>query len=137
MPGVLIAEGDEEVRVRLQTAMTEAGIDVHSAATTEEAAGHLRSGRYGVAIIDLDLPPGDIERVVETVAALSESARPVVLVLADQRTSLRAMDIDIVQIVLRRPVKLRQLVDVVASCLRSSEGRQPPPEQAGRAQLSS
>ena len=53
------------------------------------------------------------------------------LVLAANPEAARSLDVEIVQIVLRKPLNLPQLVDVVRSCVRSSQKR-PIPISAGR-----
>ena len=79
----------------------------------------LAEQEYGVVVIDVALPFGDVERVIAHIERMPTALRPVVLVLAANPESARSLDVEIVQIVLRRPVNLPQLVDVVRSCIRS------------------
>jgi hypothetical protein len=44
----------------------------------------------------------------------------VVLILAANPEAARSLDVEIVQIVLRKPINLPQLIDVIRSCIRSS-----------------
>jgi hypothetical protein len=51
---------------------------------------------------------------------MNKAERPIVLVLAGAPESARGLDVEIVQIVLRRPVDVSQVVDLVRSCVRNS-----------------
>lgn len=120
---VLIADADPAIRQQLFSALLELDIFSDCVATTVDAIEKLESERYGVLIIDVALPSGDVNAVISRVQAMPPRERPVVLVLAAQPEAARTLDVDVVQIVLRRPVLLRQLVDIVRSCLRSAEAR--------------
>jgi DNA-binding response OmpR family regulator len=80
----------------------------------------LSTETYGVVLLDIALPGGNPEDVVEVIAALSHEARPVVLVMASNPLSGRTLDVDVVQIVLRKPIGLRQTVALIESCLRNA-----------------
>jgi two-component system response regulator ResD len=127
---VLIADADPPLRQQLFSALLEVDIFSDSVASTSEAVEKLDSERYGLIVVDVALPPGDVERVIARIQQMPPADRPVVLVLAAKPEAARTLDVDIVQIVLRRPVLLRQLVDLVRSCLRSAGAAtmvQPPP----------
>lgn len=117
---VLIADSDAALRQQLFSALL--SFDVYSdvVGTTADALAHLRGERYGVVVVDVSLHSGDVDRVIAHIAAMPVSQRPVVLVLAANPEATRTLDVEIVQIVLRKPVNLPQLVDVVRSCVRSS-----------------
>ena len=123
VPRVLIAEGDAVLRQQLFSALL--GFDVFSdmVGTTGDALTRLAQERYGVIVIDVGLHSGDVDRVIGHIAAMPVAQRPVVLVLASNPETTRSLDVEIVQIVLRKPVNLPQLVDVVRSCVRSSQKR--------------
>lgn len=116
---VLIADGDAALRQQLFGALLK--LDVYSdiVSTTDDALSKLVEREYGVVVIDVALPFGDVERVIAHIESIPTAQRPVVLVLAAKPESARSLDVEIVQIVLRRPVNLPQLVDVVQSCIRS------------------
>lgn len=117
---VLIADRDIEVRQQLSRALLEIDIFSDCVGTTADAVARLDSDRYGVIVIDTELPPGDIEGVIRRVAEMASGERPVVLALAAAPEKARSLDTDIVQIVLRRPILLRQLLALVSSCLRGT-----------------
>ena len=88
--------------------------------TAADALAKLDDAEYGLVIADMDMPSRGVERIVSRVAELPADKRPIVLVVAGSAEAARSLDVEIVQIVLRRPVNVRQIVDLIASCLRSS-----------------
>ena len=121
---VLIAEGDPSVRRQLFSALLEQNIFSDSVLSCGESLEKLQSESYGVVVLDV-LLQGDVEAVVRQIALRPQRERPVVIVLAARPEAASTLDVEIVQIVLRRPIHLRQLVDVVASCLRAVQAAPP------------
>jgi DNA-binding response OmpR family regulator len=137
---VLIADGDLPLRQQLFSALLENDIYSDCVANTVEATQKLNEEQYGLVVIDVALPHGDVETVIARIHDMPVAQRPVVLVLAAKPEAARTLDVDIVQIVLRRPVVLRQLVELVRSCLRGAAGTNPfdpPPEKGNGNQLMS
>lgn len=136
VPRVLIADGDASLRQQLFSALLNLDVFSDLVSTTNDALQHLAEHEYGVVVVDVALPNGDVERVIANIESMPAASRPVVLVLAANPESARSLDVEIVQIVLRRPVNLPQLVDVVRSCIRShARGRSgliPAPGRAPR-----
>ncbi|HYK03210.1 MAG TPA: response regulator [Thermoanaerobaculia bacterium] len=133
---VLIADADPAIRQQLFSALLELDIFSDCVANTQDAIEKLENERYGLLLIDVALPTGNVEDVIARVQQMVPAQRPVVLVLAAKPEAARTLDVDIVQIVLRRPVVLRQLVDLVRSCLRSAGARVvDPPKQTKGDQL--
>jgi two-component system response regulator ResD len=133
---VLIADADPAIRQQLYSALLEVDIFSDCVANTQDAIEKLENERYGLLVIDVALPTGNVEDVIARVQQMVPAQRPVVLVLAAKPEAARTLDVDIVQIVLRRPVVLRQLVDLVRSCLRSAGERiVEPPKQTKPDQL--
>jgi DNA-binding response OmpR family regulator len=129
---VLIADGDPGIRQHLFSALLEVDIFSDCVANTDDAEEKLRTDHYALLILDVALQPGDVNDVISLISAMPPAERPVVLVLAAKPEAARTLDVDIVQIVLRRPIILRQLVELVRSCLRSAEARvSAPPKQDG------
>jgi two-component system response regulator ResD len=120
---VLIADADAGIRQQLFSGLLELDIFSDCVSTTQDAIEKLEKERYGLLVIDVALPSGNVEDVIACVQQMVPAQRPVVLVLAAKPEAARTLDVDIVQIVLRRPVILRQLIDLVRSCLRSAGGR--------------
>jgi DNA-binding response OmpR family regulator len=128
---VLIADGDATLRQRLYAALLDGDVFSDCVSTTVDAIESLRDRSYAVIVLDVGLPGGDIEHVVQSIGALPAQERPVVLVLASNAEAARTLDVEIVQIVLRKPVYFKQLVDLVRSCIRSVDTRLAEPPQKG------
>ena len=116
---VLIADGDAALRQQLFSALLTHDIYCDSVTTAAEALKKLGEERYGVVVVDVSLHT-DIVHVISHIASMPAAQRPVVLVLANNPEATRSLDVEIVQIVLRKPINLPQLVDVVRSCVRST-----------------
>ena len=127
---VLIADGDAGLRQQLFSALLSLDVFSDSVTTTAEALTRLTEERYGVVVVDV-LLPADVAHVIAHIASMPVAERPVVLVLANNPEAARSLDVEIVQIVLRKPVNLPQLVDVVRSCVRSAVVAIPPGNKSG------
>ena len=126
-PRVLIADSDPHLRQLVFGALLAVDVFSDCVGTVPDALEKLRDETYGVVVVDVGLPGGDPEQVVARIAELARDQRPVVLVLASNPTAARSLDVDIVQIVLRKPIALRQTVELIRSCV-SAPIRVPPPE---------
>ena len=136
VPRVLIADPDPGLRQHLAAALLNGNVFSDTVTTTNDAIAKLDAETYGVLVVDVSLPAGDVERVIARVAKMPTVTRPVVLILAANPQAARSLDVEIVQIVLRKPVNLPQLVEMVRSCIRNSLGhagdvapRKPNPDQ--------
>ena len=116
---VLIADADPTLRHSLSKRLIDAEVFADSVADGRMALEALAASSYAVVILDLALPHLNSERVLDAIAAMPGNARPVVLVLAG-RSSARSLDVDVVQIVLRKPCNLVQLSEIVQSCVKSA-----------------
>jgi DNA-binding response OmpR family regulator len=123
----LIADTDPGLRQRLYSRLLDHDVYSDCVATAPEALEKLDESPYALVVLDLGLPHGGVEHVISRIARLDRGRRPIVLVLATTAEGTRGLDVDIVQIVLRRPVKIEALVDLIRSCLQTS--RRPRPGQ--------
>lgn len=123
VPRVLVADGDPVLRQELCGALLALDVFSDSVGTSVDALARLAEERYRVVVLDVALDPGGVERVIAAIAMTPVRERPVVLILAANPEAARSLDVEIVQIVLRRPVNFPQLVDLVRSCVRDSRGR--------------
>jgi hypothetical protein len=114
-PRVLIADGDATLRQRLYGALLERDIFSDCSSSVDDSV-------EAVVVLDIALA-GELHRVLDRIGAITHAERPVVLVLAPNVEAARALDVEIVQIVLRKPVLLPQLVDLIRSCIRSATRR--------------
>ena len=118
---VLIADADVHVRKQLYAALLAVDVFADCVVSVPEALARLNAETYGVVLIDIGLPGGAVEQLVACIAVLPR--RPVVLVVASNPSAARSLDVDVVQIVLRKPIALRQTVDVIRSCIESAAVR--------------
>jgi DNA-binding NtrC family response regulator len=116
---VLIADADPGVRRELYQRLLDAEVFADTVADGREALDKLNETAYAVVILDVALALITTERLLEYIAAMRAEDRPVVLVLAG-RGAARSLDVDVVQIVLRKPCDLAQLAEIVRSCVRST-----------------
>lgn len=122
-PRVLVADSDPHLRQVVYAALLEVDVFADCVGTVPDALDKLRDEPYGVVVVDIALPGGDAEQVVARIAELGPLARPVVLVLASNPAAARSLDVDVVQIVLRKPIGLRQTVELIRSCVQSAPAR--------------
>ena len=116
---VLIADADPGVRRNLSKRLLDAEVFADCVADGKTALESLGVSDYAVVVLDLTLPQVSSERILDFIAAMPASARPVVLVLAS-RGAARSLDVEVVQIVLRKPCDFTQLSEIVQSCVRSA-----------------
>lgn len=116
---VLIADADAVLRRNLNKRLLDAEVFADCVADGRMALEALEASSYAVVILDLALLHVSSERVLEAIAAMPPASRPVVLVLA-ARSDARSLDVDVVQIVLRKPCNLAQLSEIVQSCVKSA-----------------
>jgi DNA-binding response OmpR family regulator len=117
---VLVADAEPLVRRQLFSALLEQNVFSDCVATAREGLSKLAGEQYGVVVLDVTLPEEEIDEVMQRIAGQPSRSRPVVIVLAANPERANTLDVEVVQIVLRRPVHLRQLVDVIVSCLRAA-----------------
>jgi len=119
---VLIADTDAALRQQLSARLLDLDVFSDCISNAPDALAKLEESSYSLVIADVGLPDGGIEQILGRIATFPESGkrRPIVLVLASRPEATRTLDVDVVQIVLRRPVDMSQLIDLVRSCLRSA-----------------
>jgi len=128
VPRVLIADSDPHLRQLIYSALLAVDVFSDCVGTVPDALDKLREEAYGVVVVDVALPDGDPEQIVARIAEIGRDERPVVLVLASNPAAARSLDVDVVQIVLRKPIALRQTVELIRSCVQSAPARVAPPE---------
>jgi DNA-binding response OmpR family regulator len=124
---VLIADSDPGVRRELTQRLLDAGVAADAVTDGRGALEKLADTAYAVVILDVALAQVSTERVLAAISERPADRRPVVLVLAD-RGAARSLDVDVVQIVLRKPCDVRQLAEIVQSCVRSTPEPALPPD---------
>ena len=122
---VLIADADPALRRHVQKRLLDLDVFSDSAGDGRAALEFLRERRYAVLLLDISLPHLGAESILEFVNGIAPDQRPVILVLAEG-SAARSLDVESVQIVLRKPINLRHLSDLVRSCVRVSTASEQP-----------
>lgn len=113
----LIVEVDDKVRRKLFSALLDRDVFSDTAHDCKAALECLRGGEFGVVILDLVLP--DCDEVLAAIQCLSADRRPMVIATGD-RDMTHELDDNLIQIIIRKPIALRQFADVVRSCLEAA-----------------
>lgn len=116
---VLIADADPVVRDQIFRRLLDANIFSDAVADGKQALEKLRGGHYALVLLDMSLPQVGVAPVLDFLSAVPKSRRPVILIL-DGAHAASSLDVDLVQIVLRKPCDLKQLSEIVGSCARAA-----------------
>ena len=116
---VLAVDDDQPMRVLYQRMVTRIGVDGDLAESGREAVEALKTHRYDIVLLDLNLPRLNGWEVLDFLRARPD-ARPrhlfVITGFVDQRVSVA--DRDLVTAVLYKPVAQDELQTLVTECLR-------------------
>jgi DNA-binding response OmpR family regulator len=114
---VLIADADAELRRQLYTRLLDADVYSDTVADGPAAIEKLAERRYAVCVLDLALPRVDGLQLLERIRSRPREEWPIVLILAG-RGALPDLDVELVQIAIRKPVNTVQLADMIENCVR-------------------
>ena len=112
---VLLVDADEQVRVSLSRALLDRDVFCDAAVSARDALEQLGERRYALMLLQLEMP--DVEGVFDCIRALPASRRPMVMITANVRTSKDAIDTELVQIIIRRPLKIAEVAGMIRACL--------------------
>lgn len=115
---VLIADGDRRLRTNLYTRLLDADIFSDCVATANDAIEYMRDRAYGLILLDLELPNGEGYALIDQIRVLPKHQRPMILATAS-RDLQPNLDPDLVQIIIRKPLRLADVADMVRSCVGS------------------
>ena len=76
---------------------------------------HLGVHRYALMLLQLEMAGAD--DVVECIRALPANRRPIVLMTAGVRAPKDGIDTEIVQVIIRRPLKIAEVAGIIRACL--------------------
>ncbi|HKO54956.1 MAG TPA: response regulator [Thermoanaerobaculia bacterium] len=115
-PVVLCADDDESVRRLCSAALSRAGFVVEHAANGREALARMRAKKYSAVLLDLVMPGLHGATVLSVLSRdQPDLLRRVILISAAPEAALTDA-YGMVGAVLRKPIKLDTLVDVVRGC---------------------
>ena len=115
---VLIADGDRRLRAQLFTRLLDLEVFSDAASSANEGFDFLRDRSYGLVVIDLDLPNGEAYALLDRIKAVSRDDRPMVMATVN-REPQSAVDPEVVQILMRKPIRLLEVAEMIRSCLDS------------------
>ena len=112
---VLLVDADEQVRASLCSALLARDVFCDAAASAREALVQLGQRRYALMLLQLEIE--GVEEVLDRVHSLPERPPPMVIITADVRSSKDAIDTELVQIIIRRPLKIAEVAGMIRACL--------------------
>lgn len=116
LPVVLCADDDESVRRLCTAALVRAGFNVEQASNGREALARLRARRYDAILLDLVMPGLHGATVLAVLLRDQPDVLSRVIVISAAPDAALTDAYGLVGAVLRKPVKLDALVDVVRGC---------------------
>jgi DNA-binding response OmpR family regulator len=114
-PRVLLVDGDEQVRVFLSKALLARDVTCISSPSASDALTLLASQRFALVLLQVEMPGS--ESVLECIQTLPPARRPVVMVTAEVRSPKETIDTQLVQMIIRRPLRVDEVAGLVRSCL--------------------
>lgn len=120
-PRILIVETDDALRQKLYRGMLD--LDLFSDCTSDvrEAIAFLTQRHYSIVVLDVDIA-GGYDKVAAAVQLMPEIERPIVIATAESER-LGRVDGEGVQVVIRRPVKVRDVAELARACIDASGRR--------------
>lgn len=115
---VLIVDGDAVLRRQLYKRLLDHDIYSDCVPDGVSALRALDERPYTLVIVDLGVEKVDGFQVLDRIRSLRHTEKPVVLVTVTNQDS-RSLDVDIVQVILRKPIRIGEVTDLVRSCLRT------------------
>ena len=120
-PRILIVETDDALRQKLYRCMLD--LDLFSDCTSDlrEAIAFLTQRRYSIVVLDVDVA-GGYDKVTAAVQLMPATERPIVIATAEP-DRLGRVDGEGVQVVIRRPLHVRDIAELARACIDASGRR--------------
>ncbi|HEV7922251.1 MAG TPA: response regulator [Thermoanaerobaculia bacterium] len=115
-PVVLCADDDKSVRRLCSAALVRAGFDVEQVANGSEALARLRTRRYDAVLLDFVMPGLHGATVLSVLRRDHPEVLSRIIVISAAPDAALTDAYGLVGAVLRKPIKLDALVDVVRGC---------------------
>ena len=118
---VLIADRESRTAHALAATLRQKLVEVDIASSPSEVVELLSRETYKVAVLDVALLASDAGEVKAQLDSIPQGARPIVLATSDpgSRTDL---DADLVQIIIRKPIRTGELAEMVRACIENGPG---------------
>jgi DNA-binding NtrC family response regulator len=112
---VLVVDADEQVRASLSRALLDRDVFCDAAVSVRDALVQLGRRHYALMLLHLEMP--GVEEVMDCIHSLPASRRPMIIMTAEVRSSKDAIDTELVQIIIRRPLKIAEVAGMIRACL--------------------
>lgn len=114
---VLVVDGEESVRTALFRALLDRDVFCDCVASGGDAIMRLGERHYALVVLDFSLPQAGAAAVIESLRVMPSVERPMVIATSAGGASGRDGDTDLVQMILRRPMRVRDVAEMVGACL--------------------
>jgi CheY-like chemotaxis protein len=112
---VLLVDADEQVRALLSEALLDRDVFCDAAVSARDALVQLGARGYALMLLHLEMP--GVDEVLDAIRALPAARRPMVMMTADVRSPKDEIDTELVQIIIRRPLKIAEVAGMIRACL--------------------
>jgi DNA-binding NtrC family response regulator len=112
---VLVVDADEQVRASLSRALLDRDVFCDAAVSARDALVQLGQRHYALMLLHLEM--AGVDGVLDCIRSMPVRSRPMVMMTADVRSSKDAIDTEIVQIIIRRPLKIGEVAGMIRACL--------------------
>jgi len=112
---VLLVDGDELVRTLLSKALLDRDVVCDSADSARDALLQLGARRYALMLLHHEME--DSDGVLDCIRSMPVAQRPIVLVTAEVRSPKDTIDTELVQIIIRRPLRIGEVAGMIRACL--------------------
>jgi DNA-binding NtrC family response regulator len=112
---VLLVDADEQVRASLSRALLDRDVFCDAAVSARDALVQLAARRYALMLLHLEMP--GVEDILDSIRSMPANRRLMIMMTADVRTSKDAIDTELVQIIIRRPLKIGEVAGMIRACL--------------------
>jgi len=120
-PRILIIEHDNALRQTLYRGMLDLDLFSDCASDAREAVDFLSQRRYSIVVLDVAVTGGS-DGVIAEVQRMPNGERPIVLATAEP-DNLGRVDAECVQVVIRRPLRVRDIAELARACVDASGRR--------------
>jgi DNA-binding response OmpR family regulator len=114
-PRVLLVDGDELVRTLLSKALLDREVVCDSSPSAHDALLQLGAQRYALLLLHHEME--DSNAVLDCIRSMPVVQRPIVLMTAEVRSPKESIDTELVQIIIRRPLRIGEVAGMIRACL--------------------
>jgi DNA-binding response OmpR family regulator len=112
---VLVVDGDEQIRALLHKSLSDRGVAGEHVASSQEALAELAGHPYSLVLLQLEIDGS--KDVLEWARSLPVQQRPIVIMTAERGAQKDDLDTDLVQIIIRRPLRVGEVAGLIRACL--------------------